>query len=165
MNSEPWNLFLYAAKCVVATALVYLLSRWLNYQEIIWPLVSAILVLSPDSTDAVPLAATRIGANMIGSVTSLLCLLIGPASFLTLSLALVLTIGLCAVCRLMAGSRSALAAAVIITLHEPGMHPWDAALKRAGSVVAGCLLGLAVTYAFHQRLLRSGDSVAGEQAE
>ena len=165
MNSEPWNLMLYSAKCVVVTSIIYLLSRWLNYQEIIWPLVSAILVLSHDSADAVLLATTRIAANMIGSATSLLCLLLGPTSFVILCLAIVLTIGLCALSRLMAGSRSALAAAVIIMLHEPGMHPWDAVLKRAGSVVAGCLLGLVVTFAFHQRLLRSGDNVAREQAE
>jgi len=52
----------------------------------------------------------------------------------------------------MAGSRSALAAAVIIMLHEPGAHPWDAAVKRAASVIAGCILGLAITLVFHRRL-------------
>ncbi len=163
MNSQRWNLLLYAAKCVVATALVYLLSRWLSYQEIIWPLVSAILVLSPEGAEAVPLATTRIEANLIGSATSLLCLLLGPTSFVTLSLSLVLTIGLCALCRLMAGSRSALAASVIIMLHEPGMHPWDAAIKRAASVISSCLLGLVVTFAFHQRLIRGAVEQAPSQ--
>ena len=32
MNAERWNLLMYAAKCVVATAIIYLMSRldWLS---------------------------------------------------------------------------------------------------------------------------------------
>jgi len=152
MNSDPKSLLLYMAKCITAVAIVFLVARWLEYQEIIWPLVSAILVLTPDSQEAVPLAAVRIGANLIASGVSLLFMLLGPANAFTLSIALSLTIALCAVLRLMAGSRSALAAVVIIMLHEPGTHPWDAAVKRAAFVIVGCLLGLAITFVFHRRL-------------
>ncbi|HEY2827926.1 MAG TPA: FUSC family protein, partial [Pirellulales bacterium] len=146
MSSEWKNLLLYMAKCITAVVIVFALGTWLQYQEIIWPLVSAILVLTPDSQEAVPLAAIRIGANLIASATSLLFMLVGAANVITLSAALSLTIALCWLCRLMAGSRSALAAVVIIMLHEPGAHPWDAAVERAASVVAGCLLGLVITF-------------------
>jgi uncharacterized membrane protein YccC len=152
MSSERKNLLLYMAKCIAAVAIVFWMAQVFQYQEIIWPLVSAILVLTPDSAEAVPLAAIRIGANLLASATSLLFMLAGAANFITLCAALVLTIVLCAVCRLMAGSRSALAAVVIIMLHEPGAHPWDAAVKRAASVIGGCLLGLAITLVFHRRL-------------
>jgi hypothetical protein len=65
----------------------------------------------------------------------------------------------------MAGSRSALAAVVIIMLHEPGGHFWDAALQRAGSVVAGCFLGLVITFAFHRSLYAPPEQPSGDHTE
>ncbi|HXC64331.1 MAG TPA: hypothetical protein VNZ67_08230, partial [bacterium] len=52
----------------------------------------------------------------------------------------------------MAGSRSALAAVVILMLREPGAHVWDGALGRLLSVAAGCVAGLLITLAFHRAL-------------
>ena len=80
MPKEIKSLLLYIAKCIVATLVVFGVARLFDYKDIIWPLVSAILVLTPDSNEAVPLAAVRIGANLIASATSLICLLIGPAN-------------------------------------------------------------------------------------
>jgi len=48
-------------------------------------------------------------------------------------------------------TRSALAATIIVTLHESGKHIWDAAFERVVAVVAGCLLGLIITFIFHSR--------------
>jgi uncharacterized membrane protein YccC len=153
------------AKCITAVIVVFGLARLLQYKEIIWPLVSAILVLTPDSQEAVPLAAVRIGANLIASATSLLFMLFGTANIVTLSLALSITILLCWLCRLIAGSRSALAAVVIIMLHEPGAHLWDAAAERAASVIIGCILGLIITFAFHRRLTGIPGPRKPEQSE
>jgi uncharacterized membrane protein YccC len=161
MNSEWKNLLLYMAKCITAVLVVFGLGRLFEYQEIIWPLVSAILVLTPDSAEAVPLAAARIGANLIASAASLVFMLAGAANIVTISLALCLTIALCWLFRLMAGSRSALAAVIIIMMHEPGAHPWDAAMKRAASVIGGCLLGLIITFVFHRRLSIKPNAAAG----
>jgi uncharacterized membrane protein YccC len=164
MNTEWKNLLLYMAKCITAVLVVFGLGRLFDYQEIIWPLVSAILVLTPDSAEAVPLAAARIGANLIASAASLVFMFFGAASVVTICLALCLTIGLCWLFRLMAGSRSALAAVIIIMMHEPGAHPWDAAVKRAASVIGGCVLGLIITFVFHWRL-SSGPSAATGSSE
>ena len=64
----------------------------------------------------------------------------------------------------MAGSRSALAAVAIIILHEPGPHLWDAAAERAAMVIAGCLLGLLITFVFHRRLTTGTKEPANDQA-
>jgi uncharacterized membrane protein YccC len=165
MNAEWKSLLIYMAKCITAVVVVFGLARALQYQEIIWPLVSAILVLTPDSQEAVPLAAIRIGANLTASATSLLFMLLGPANIVTLSFALSITILLCWLCRLMAGNRSALAAVVIIMLHEPGAHPWDAAAERAASVIVGCILGLIITFVFHRRLSGIPSQHKPEQSE
>src|SRR5262245_56196238 len=100
MKPELKGLSVYAAKCITAVAIVSGLARLFRYEEIIWPLVSAILVLTPDSQEAIPLAVVRIGANLIASATSLVFLLAGRATFISLSVALTLTIFLCALCRL-----------------------------------------------------------------
>jgi uncharacterized membrane protein YgaE (UPF0421/DUF939 family) len=152
MNSDRKNLLIYVAKCVTATLVLFLVGRWFQYQEIIWPLVSAILVLSPDNQEALPLATARIKANLVASFAALICLLPGPANLFTINVALALTIGLCSLFRLMDGSRSALAAVIIIMLHEQGKHLWDAAAERAGTVIAGCVLGLLITLIFHREL-------------
>ena len=89
MNAEWKSLLIYMAKCITAVVVVFGLARVLQYKEIIWPLVSAILVLTPDSQEAVPLAAIRIGANLIASATSLLFMLLGPANIVTLELGFV----------------------------------------------------------------------------
>jgi uncharacterized membrane protein YgaE (UPF0421/DUF939 family) len=69
-----------------------------------------------------------------------------------LSLALVATLSLCYLFRFDAGARSAMAATIIIMLHEEGRHFWDSALTRVVAVMAGCLLGLIITFLFHARI-------------
>ena len=44
MFAERKSLLLYMAKCITAVVVVFGIARWFAYQEIIWPLVSAILV-------------------------------------------------------------------------------------------------------------------------
>jgi uncharacterized membrane protein YccC len=165
MRPDWKSLLLYMAKCIVATLVVFGVTRLLDYKDIIWPLVSAILVLTPDSNEAVPLAAVRIGANLIASGTSLICLLFGLSNVFTLCVGFSLTILLCAIFRLMAGSRSALAAVAIIMMHEQGTHLWDAAAERAAMVIAGCLLGLVITFVFHRSLTTGTPGEGQNQAE
>ncbi|HEY2759838.1 MAG TPA: aromatic acid exporter family protein [Pirellulales bacterium] len=165
MYPDRKNLLLYVAKCITATVIVFLVARVFQDQDVIWPLVSAILVLSPDNQEALPLATARIKANVMASVVALVCLLPGPANLVTINIALALTIGLCSLFRLMDGSRSALAAVIIIMLHEPGKHLWDAAAERAGTVIAGCVLGLLITLAFHRRLDSRASASRADKSE
>ena len=52
----------------------------------------------------------------------------------------------------MNASRTALVAVTIIMLHPTEAHVWDNALERVVSVVAGCIVALVITLAFHRRL-------------
>ena len=154
----------YAAKCVTGTLLIFILSSLLNYKDIGWCLISVILVLSPDGKDSVPLAFTRIKANIVGAGIGVLCLLISPTNMWILSVALTITLSFCYFFRLDAGARSALAATIIIMLHEEGKHVWDTALERIIAVLAGCALGLLITFIFHFNT-RSGEKAKGNNHE
>ena len=102
------TLVLYTAKCVTGGLLVYGLSSLIRYADFSWCLISVVLVLSPDSNEAIALALTRIKANLTGGASSFLCLLLGPANPLTVSLAFVVTIVMCHIFKVMTGVRSAL---------------------------------------------------------
>lgn len=150
------QLLLYMAKCVTGIALVYLLSWLFHYEDFGWCVISVILVVSPDSKEAVPLAMTRIKANLLAGVAGMLLLLFGPANVLTISVGIVLTIFLCSLFNVMAGSKSALAAVIIIMIHTTELGKvhqlWYTTLERILSVIAGCAIGLAVTFIYHRQL-------------
>ena len=149
MSERIQSLLLYATKCVTATLIVFTISSLIGYKDIGWCLISVILVLSPDGKDAIPLAFTRIKANIVGASVGLTCLLISPMNMWILSGALTITLSFCYFFRFDTAIRSALAATIIIMLHEEGKHLWDTALERVIAVLAGCVLGLLITFVFH----------------
>ena len=149
MSERIKSLLIYAAKCVTATLVVFMLASVLNYKDIGWCLISVILVLSPDGKDALPLAFTRIKANFVGAGVGLICLLITSTNMWILSAALAITVSFCYLLKFDTAIRSALAATIIIMLHEEGKHLWDTAIERVIAVVAGCVLGLLITFTFH----------------
>lgn len=149
MNKRVSSLLIYAAKCVTATLIVYTVSSYFNYRNMPWSLISVLLILSPDGKDAVKLAFARIKANVIGAGVGLLCLLLSAPSMWTISLGFVIALSLCYLLRFEDSIRSALAATAIIMLHEEDEHLWDTALERVIAVMAGCMLGLFITFAFH----------------
>lgn len=164
MNERIRSLLIYAGKCVTGTLIVFIISKLLHYEDISWALISVILVLSPDGKDSVSLAFTRIKANVVGAAVGVLCLLIGPANMWTISLSLFITLSACYLFKLDAGIRSALAASVIVMLHGSGKHLWDSALERVIAVLAGCLLGLIITFVFHFKI-NNHKRVSIEQSE
>ncbi|GAA0563002.1 FUSC family protein [Chitinophaga japonensis] len=145
------RLLVYMGKCVVGALLVFLLSWWLHYGDYIWCLISVMLVLSPDGTDAVSLAMSRIKANLVGAGAGLLMLLVHPVPVVMVAGGIGITVAVCTLLKLEPSTRTALAATIIVTLHEAGRHVWDTALERILSVLAGCLLGLLITFIFHSR--------------
>jgi uncharacterized membrane protein YgaE (UPF0421/DUF939 family) len=145
------RVLIYTAKCVTGVLFVLGLSWALDYQDIIWVLISVMLVLSPDGSDAVTLAVTRIKANIIGGIAGFLLILIHPNMILMMCTAVFITVVLCNLLNLEAATRTALAAAIIVMTHEAGAHVWDTAVARVISVLAGCLLGLLITFLFHNR--------------
>jgi uncharacterized membrane protein YgaE (UPF0421/DUF939 family) len=162
----PVNLLIYIAKCIAGSAIVFLLSWLLDYSDISWCLISVILVLTPESSEAVPLAVTRIKANFIGGIASVLCMLFLAPSPLTIILAMVLTIFGCYFFNLMTGSRAAIAAVIIIMMHglEYRMPDfWTGTLKRLLMVIIGCIIGLLVTIIFHRRLTVKNEGAKSQE--
>lgn len=144
---------LYILKCLIGTAIGYCLYRL--YPTVgAWCLISIILVLAPDQKDSMTLAVTRIKANLVGAATGLILFYIHPINLLMICIGIVATILICELLKLQAAARSAMIAVLIITMHEPGQHLWNVALERAGGVVAGCVIGIILTYAFHFAITR-----------
>ena len=154
------SLSLYAAKCVAAAGLVFLLAELLGHAEVAWCLVSAVLVLSPDSRETFALTLSRVGANLVGGACSLVGLLSGLPDVVAIGLTYVATIAACAAAGLTASSRVALAAVTILMLqHRPDVSLWRSVLERLVAVALGCAVALLVTIAFDRRLpsLRADD--------
>ena len=161
MNLRARNktLAIYAAKCVTGIFLCFpifiFLNPWVDYT---WSLISVVLVLSPEGKDALDLALTRIKANFVGAGTGLLILLLHIPSPWNLAAGAIVSLFACDRLKLNAGARSTLAAMIIILLHQQDKplledaHVWYSALSRVVAVVAGCLLGLLITYVFHSVL-------------
>lgn len=147
------RLFIYIAKCVAGVLIAFLLAQLFHYNDYIWCLISIILVLSPDAKDALPQASNRIKANLVGAAAGLLLLLFHLSPVLTVTGSVIITVIACFFLNLEVATRSALAATIIVTIHEPSKHVWDAALERVIAVVAGCLLGLIITFLFHSRFI------------
>src|SRR5437868_6592972 len=65
MNDRTRRLVTYIIKCVTGALIVFTIARLVHYNDLGWSLISTMLVLSPDAKDAVPLAITRIKANVL----------------------------------------------------------------------------------------------------
>lgn len=134
--------------------IVFGLSTFFNhikYNDTIWCIFSIILVLSPDGKDAIPLAMSRIKANLLGAIVGFIIILFFPhhPSAWILSFALVLTIGIAYIIKLKDAIRSALCATIIIILPSSGIQSLMSPMERVLSVVAGCILGIIITVIFH----------------
>lgn len=149
MNERVLGFLIYAAKCVSGVLIVSTLSWLLNYTEFAWCLISVILVLSPDGKDSVSLAFNRIKANLVGAGVGLLCLLFFTSNMWSISLAVSTALAICYLFKIDSAARSALAAVIIIMIHEAGKHVWDTAFERVIGVLSGCILGLIITFIFH----------------
>lgn len=82
-------------------------------------------------------------------------LLVHVAPEITVSGAAIITIIICYFTKLEASTRTALAATIIVTIHENGKYIWDVALERVIAVVAGCIIGIVITLIFHSRFIHS----------
>jgi uncharacterized membrane protein YgaE (UPF0421/DUF939 family) len=149
------SLIIYIAKCVAGCIVVFGLSAMLKYNDFRWCLISVMLVLTPESKEAIGLAMIRIKANLIGGIVSLICLLIASPTTVMIIIAISVSIFICHFFNLMQGSRAAIAAVIIIMLHGMDDHQkffWLATFERIISVVSGCVIALLITILFHRNL-------------
>ncbi len=125
---------------------VVFFHEWIDYP---WSLISVVLVLSPEGTDAPDLALARIKANLVGASVGVALLFSQISSPWNIAIGAALALFLCDRLKLNTAARSTLAAVIIILLHQEGVNLWSSALIRVGAVITGCVLGLAITYIFH----------------
>lgn len=147
------TLAVYISKCVSGVLLCSLLavffSEWIDYP---WSLISVVLVLSPEGTDSVDLAMTRIKANLVGASVGVILLFTHIPAPWNIALGAALALFTCYQLKLQAAARSTLAAVIIILLHHEGANLWSGALSRVSAVITGCALGLLITYVFHSQI-------------
>jgi uncharacterized membrane protein YgaE (UPF0421/DUF939 family) len=160
------NLIIYILKCIIGSALTFTLAYLFGYPDVTWCIISVMLVLTPDNNEALPLALTRIKANLIGGGVSMLCLFIAPVNPVTITMAIVISIICCYLLNVMPGSRAAIAAVIIIMLHgleynEPRF--WAITIERVVSVISGCVIGLLVTLLFHKKFFLQEERPRGEE--
>jgi uncharacterized membrane protein YgaE (UPF0421/DUF939 family) len=163
MTDRIKSLLIYAGKVATGTISVFTLSSLFQYADVGWCLISVMLVLSPDGRDSLTLAVTRIKANLVGATVGVAFLLLGVPNMWMIALALVVTLAICYLLKLDAGIRSALAATIIIMMHETGKHFWDTAIERIIAVLTGCVLGLLITFIFHFKIKPQEKNATNEQ--
>lgn len=148
-NKSYKYLMVYVLKTVSGIILSFLVSFNIDQIDYTWCLISVILVLSPEGYDAVKLAINRIKANLVGAGVGILFLLFPLTNPLNLALGASLSLYLCFLLKLEDAAKSTLAALVIILLYQDGNELIDASWQRLIAVIAGCVIGLLVTYIFH----------------
>lgn len=166
LTSHQKNIALYMVKCVAGFVSIALMGDLFDITDVTWAVISMLLVLSPDSKEVIPLTIVRIKSNLLASLISVVFLFFCPSVTLAIALAIIVTIIACEIFDLMAGSRAALAAVVIVSFHAPGPHLWSTALERVADVAAGCVVALLLTFIFHRELhFRHRILGGGQQSE
>lgn len=141
----------YVAKCVVGVAVGYIpYKAFPQYSsQLFWVLLSILLSITHDNSSKV--AIDRMKGNLIGSAIGLLAFLLHhPSNLPTIGLGVALTITLCFCLKLIEVSRTALVAFIIVVVYEEKDGGWEVAAHRMGCVIAGCLIGLVINYAFRK---------------
>lgn len=124
-----------------------------------WCLFSIVLVISPDRKDATSVAINRIKANVVGAAIGLILYYFSPINIAMICAGIAVGMICCELFKLQAVTRSTTVAILIITMHEPGPNFWNVALERAGGVIIGCLIGVALTFIFHLSIMRHSDKI------
>lgn len=138
---------IYTTRCFIGFYIGYLLFlKYPNY-EILWTLISIILVISPEGKNSKKLSIERFKSNLVGSVVGLVCLEIHPESNLYISLfGVFLTIMTCYLFKILDMARVALVALIIILVQPHTASSVEATpLLRCLAVTVGCLIGLTIT--------------------
>jgi uncharacterized membrane protein YgaE (UPF0421/DUF939 family) len=112
-------------------------------------MISVVLVIAPDGTSN-RLAIDRMKANILGSSIGLLLFLIHQPNLFLICIAVILTILIGMFLKLNTALRPALAALIIVMVHEEQQNStWHIAIERMGCVMLGCVIGLLITIVFN----------------
>lgn len=151
MIKEHYNprIFIYILECIVGLSICYTLYKCFPQHQFYWSMISVVLVIAPDGTSN-RLAIDRMKANILGSSIGLLLFLIHQPNLFLICVAVILTILIGIFLKLNAALRPALAALIIVMIHEEQQNStWHIAIERMGCVMLGCVIGLLITIVFN----------------
>lgn len=138
-------LIIYTTRCVLGFLIGYELYIRFPEYELMWTLLSIILVISPEGKDSRRLSIERFKSNLIGSVVGLACLLLHKPTYSTTILGILITISICYIFKIMNMARVALVALLIIMVQPHFDQAEVAPFARIFSVTLGCFIGLFIT--------------------
>ncbi|MHC5308789.1 FUSC family protein [Myroides sp. LJL116] len=142
---------IYSVRCTLALIIGHILLQKLPDYQMMWTLISIILVISPEGQNSKKLSIERFKSNLVGSIAGLVCLEIEPSpDFWMCLFGFFLTIITCFIFNILNMARVALVALIIILIQpQPSQEASKIVeatpLIRALSVTLGCFIGLAIT--------------------
>jgi uncharacterized membrane protein YgaE (UPF0421/DUF939 family) len=152
---RAWRPFsLYILRCLAGVSIGYGLYVSFPRRQFVWAMISTLLVISPESEDSFRLAVSRMEANVIGSSVGLLVFFLLPPGLAAICSGVALTILACRALGVLSAARSALAALIIVSIHESEARSWHAAIERMGCVMVGCVIAMGVSLLFGRFFLR-----------
>lgn len=143
----------YWLKCLTGVAICYWLYIKIPQYPFYWSIVSVAIALSPDNSNR--LAYDRMKANLLGCAVGLGLYPLHLPGLLALCIGITLTLCIGFALKIPSTLRSALAALIIVTIHEQEQRQWYLPLERVTCVVAGCVVALLVTLVFNLAARRS----------
>lgn len=167
MTPQKRNTAIYIAKMITAVLLCFVLSLWVSQVDYIWALISAVLVMSPETSaglgtrqNTVELSVIRIKGNIIGCSVGVLFLFAALENPVNIIAGAIVALFACHRFKLMAGARSTVVALIITLMQTDSTDHWGAAISRVAAVVAGCGIALFATHLVHNVLnLKYSDEV------
>lgn len=138
---------IYTTRCTIGLAIGYALLKNLPQYEILWTMISIMLVISPEGENSKKLSIERFNSNLIGSIAGLICLEVHPElNFYVCLMGVFITIFTCYIFNILNMARVALVALLIILIHPLSSSTLEVTpLMRTGAVTAGCFIGLMIT--------------------
>ena len=138
---------IYTIRCFIGFYIGYLLFLKFPNYEILWTLISIMLVISPEGKNSKKLSIERFKSNLVGSIVGLVCLEIHPSpDFYICLLGVFLTIMTCYLFKILNMARVALVALIIILVQPHTAASVEATpLFRCLAVTLGCVIGLTIT--------------------
>jgi uncharacterized membrane protein YccC len=147
MKSIFLSNFPYLLKCLTGVIICYVLYKEIPRYPFYWAIVSVVIALTPDNSNRQ--AYDRMKANILGCAVGLSLYPVHVPNLLLLCIGITLTIGVGIALGLTNTLRSAMAALVIVLIHEEQVKQWYLPLERVLCVVAGCLVALIITMVFN----------------
>jgi uncharacterized membrane protein YgaE (UPF0421/DUF939 family) len=143
-TTRSWLLALIAAgQAALSTLILIFLYRFAGWHEVLWAVISAVLVVQPGFRQSLTSLVTRVIANIVGACTGLVVGLLIKDPTAAVVLALVIVILLCELWRLDVGVRPACASVIIVMMFGEG-HLLGSSLNRVVAVAIGCTIAVLV---------------------